>query len=146
MIPVLHFDHPEARRGTGDSNPFVSLQPRGQHSATICISSVHAISARTEHLQASWRWIVFLSRQMPPDWMPARRSLAESDVYESVVGEETAAAARAAIESTVVLPFYAHRERLKEVERFYAAVLDAAEGQVAPQQALSEAQQASKLK
>jgi multiple sugar transport system substrate-binding protein len=120
--------------------------PRGQRSATICISSVHAISAKTEHLQASWQWIVFLSRQMPPSSMPARRSLARSDAYEDAVGEEAAAAARAAIESTVVLPFYVHRERLQEIERFYAAVLDAAEGKAAPQQALSEAQGASKLK
>jgi multiple sugar transport system substrate-binding protein len=127
------------RRGT------VAL-PRDQRSATLCISSAYAISARTEHLQASWQWVAFLSRQMPPRWMPARRSLAESEDYERVAGAEAAAAARAAIESTVVLPFNVHQEQLKELERFYAAVLDAAEGQVAPQQALSEAQQASKLK
>jgi ABC-type glycerol-3-phosphate transport system substrate-binding protein len=120
--------------------------PRGQRSATFCISSVHAISARTEHLEASWQWIAFLSRQLPPRWMPARRSLAESEVYGDQVGEEEAAAARAAIESTVVLPFYMQKERLKEIEIWYDAVLDAAEGKASAQEALFEAQQKSKLK
>jgi ABC-type glycerol-3-phosphate transport system substrate-binding protein len=135
------------RPGGGKAiRPGVVALPRGQRSATICISSAHAVSAGTEHLEASWQWISFLSRQLPPRWMPARQSLAESEAYEDQVGEEGAAAARAAIESTVVLPFYMQKERLKEIEIFYSAVLDAAEGRATAREALFEAQQKSKLK
>jgi multiple sugar transport system substrate-binding protein len=120
--------------------------PRGKQSATICVCNTYALLSETEHVQASWQWIRFLSEQMPPRWMPARKALAASDEYEEEEGADVAAAARAAIESTVVLPFYMDEARMDEIELFYEAVIAAGEGEVTVPQALFEAQEKSKLK
>lgn len=77
--------------------------------------------------------------------MPARKALAASDEYEEQEGGDVAAAARAAIESAVVLPFYMDEARLDEVELFYEAVTAASEGETTVPQALFEAQEKSKL-
>jgi ABC-type glycerol-3-phosphate transport system substrate-binding protein len=119
--------------------------PRGQQTATFCVASVHSIWAETEHLEASWEWVDFLSRQAPPRWMPARRSTAESELYEKRVGAENASAARAAIASTLVLPFYLQEERLEAIEAFHEAVLEVCDEESIAQEALSEAQQASRF-
>ena len=38
----------------------------------------YAISSQTEHHDACWEWIAWLSEQVPYRQMPARRSLAAS--------------------------------------------------------------------
>jgi len=62
---------------------------------------VHFISAQTEHPQACWEWLKFLSEQVAiVQGVPARRSLAESEAYRWQVGEELAAVYLASLEQT----------------------------------------------
>jgi len=145
MIAGISDRFPNPGGGKAIHRGIVAL-PRGQHSAAFCLSTVYAISAKTEHPEASWQWIAFLSRQMPRSWMPARRSLLESDAYRDEVGEEVAAVARAVLDSEVILPFYMEKDRLEEIERFYDAVLAICEGEATTGEALFEAQQASRMK
>ena len=47
------------------------------------------ISAGTAHPEAAWRWLRFLSREVPaPDFLPARQNLISASAYAGVVGEE----------------------------------------------------------
>ena len=124
-------------------NQGVVVPPRGAQSATFCVSTVYAISARSAHPEASWQWISYLSKQMPLWGMPARRSLAESDAFEEAVGEQVATTARATMQSDLVLPFFLEERRMKAIGDFYRAVIDASEQVATPEVALGEAQQAS---
>jgi ABC-type glycerol-3-phosphate transport system substrate-binding protein len=66
----------------------------------------YAMSAGTQHPEAAWRWLSFLSQQELNDTMgqdtlstiPARRSVAESSGYWSKLDEEAQAAVRATLE------------------------------------------------
>ena len=63
--------------------------------------NAHFISAQTEHPQACWEWLKFLSEQVAiVQGVPARRSLAESEAYRWQVGEELAAVYLASLEQT----------------------------------------------
>jgi multiple sugar transport system substrate-binding protein len=57
------------------------------------------ISATTVHRQACWSWITFLSGQVgAARGLPARRSVAESDAYRRLAGDERAGAYLASLE------------------------------------------------
>ncbi len=61
-------------------------------------STGYYISAHTEQRQACWQWITFLTGQPDvPQGLPARRSVAESDVYRQRVGADRAAAHLASV-------------------------------------------------
>jgi ABC-type glycerol-3-phosphate transport system substrate-binding protein len=63
------------------------------------------ISKTTEHVQACWQWIGFLSQQTGPvSDIPARISVAESADYETTVGPQAAAVYRAAMRGGDQLP------------------------------------------
>jgi multiple sugar transport system substrate-binding protein len=96
-----------------------------------------AISGATEHPEACWQWIVFLSEQMPARTIPARKSLVESDEFEQAVGIEIADVARASVEDMVPIhPAY------YQIRELYQETIDAiVSGDVAPRQALEGAQQ-----
>ena len=66
--------------------------PRGSISGMAgAIADAYFISARTEHPEACWEWIKFLSDHLEPvSGVPARRSLAESAMFRQQVGEEMA--------------------------------------------------------
>ena len=49
------------------------------------------------------------------------------------------------MESTLVLPFYVQEERLEAIEDFYDAVIQVCDEESIAQEALFEAQQASRL-
>jgi multiple sugar transport system substrate-binding protein len=59
------------------------------------------ISAHTEARQACWQWITFLTEQssLAPG-LPSRRSVAESDAYRQIVGDERATVYQASITGT----------------------------------------------
>lgn len=136
------FPRPGQDRGV---NQGVVIPPRGTQSATFCVAAVYAVSARSEHPEASWQWISFLSTQMPTESMPPRQSLAASDAYEDAAGAEVAAAARAAMESDEIHAFYLDERRLEALEAFNDAVYAVCEGAMTAAEALGQAQQASKL-
>lgn len=76
-------------RGNGQAADVgVAPLPSGPGGAYVEISG-YFVSARTEHPQACWQWIAFLSGQSEIAWgLPARRSVAESERYrQRVVGE-----------------------------------------------------------
>jgi ABC-type glycerol-3-phosphate transport system substrate-binding protein len=77
--------------------------PRGQAMATLASAEGLFISAQCEHPDTAWLWIRFLSRQMSPFMMPARRSLAQSDAFATKVGGDVAMAAQAAMESAMLV-------------------------------------------
>jgi multiple sugar transport system substrate-binding protein len=64
----------------------------------------YTISSETEHPEAAWQLVAFLSRQMAPHQIPPRRSLVESGEYERLVGGEAAAAARDVLENGLPWP------------------------------------------
>ena len=69
----------------------VAPLPRDQVEASLPVVSGYFISANAADPQACWRWIDYLSRQPPePGALPVRRSVAESEEYERVVGAESA--------------------------------------------------------
>jgi multiple sugar transport system substrate-binding protein len=58
----------------------------------------YAISSQTQHPDAAWRLVTFLSQQIPGRHIPVRRSHAESEEYERQVGGDVAAVSRAVLE------------------------------------------------
>lgn len=76
--------------------------PRDAQSATLASIEGYFVSSQTQHPDACWQWISFLSEQTPYRLMPARKSLADSTAYEQQVGSDVAAVARASVESVMV--------------------------------------------
>ena len=72
--------------------------PDGAESTTLLYPHAYVINSQTPHPEAAWRWIAFLSERMDHRLIPARESLAQSDAYDDLVGEDTAAIARAFLE------------------------------------------------
>ena len=115
--------------------------PRDAQSATPAFIGGYAISAQSTHPEASWQWIKFLSEQTqtPYNMAPARKSLAESNAYEQLVGSDAANTARLSMESAVLLtpavvelvPFYVYGTALN-------AIID---GDSTPAEAMSRAQE-----
>lgn len=77
--------------------------PRDQAAMTMTLLNGLFISSDTEHPDEAWKWVSFLSQQMPTASMPARRSLAASDEYAQMVGIDVAATSRAAVEDALLI-------------------------------------------
>ena len=77
--------------------------PSDAQSATLVSTHGSAISSQAAQPDACWRWIMFLSQQLTYRFMPARRSVAESEAYEQQVGEEVAATARASMDNAMLV-------------------------------------------
>jgi multiple sugar transport system substrate-binding protein len=120
----------------------VAPLPVDAQASTLGFAMGYAISADTQHPEACWEWLTFLSEQMPPYVMPARRSLAESKAYEERVGPEVAAVARSSIEHALVVS-NAAADFEGEFEGFMQALTEIANGDVSAMEALTELQQNS---
>lgn len=116
--------------------------PRNETAASFGISEGLFMSTASEHPDEAWLWMKFLSRQVHPFQMPARRSLAESTIYEDYVGPEVALAARAALEDAVLV-----NPELLGFEVALGAMMEAFEqirsGEASPEIALQAAQEKS---
>jgi multiple sugar transport system substrate-binding protein len=87
----------------------------------------YGISTQTESPGAAWEWISFLGEQIPPTMIPARISVAKSDAYQQIMGQDLVDIATQALESSVMIPF----ERIgfeAEFELFSQAVEDIVAG------------------
>jgi len=116
--------------------------PSDAQSWTEVVVEGYAISSGTEHYDACWEWIAWLSEQVPYRFMPARRSLAESSAYEDQVGAEVAAVARASMEHAYILTPPAGLDQFEEaIEAFVDALEDILQGNKTPLEAMTEAQQ-----
>jgi ABC-type glycerol-3-phosphate transport system substrate-binding protein len=64
----------------------------------------YTISSETEHPEAAWQLVAFMSRQMAPHQIAPRRSLVGSGEYEQLAGGEAAAVARDVLENGLPWP------------------------------------------
>lgn len=118
--------------------------PRDAQSATIALVEGYFISSQTQHLDACWQWIAFLSKQIPNRLTPARRSLVESTAYERQVGRDAAAAIRESIAGELLLLPTSSPEGFEEIWGIFLEALEAIiNEQSTPQEAMDWAQRQS---
>jgi ABC-type glycerol-3-phosphate transport system substrate-binding protein len=114
--------------------------PRDRQSVTLIGTQGYFISAHTQHREACWRWVSFLSLQPPSRLAPARKSVLDSDAYERTVGKETVAAARYSLGNAVMIsPRLAAFGEVVE-ETFLPAIEAILEESATPEEALTAAQ------
>lgn len=77
--------------------------PSDARSFTAATVNAYAISAETQYPNECWQLVAFLSKQIPRNLVPARKSLTESAEYEQLVGHEVAVAARSSIEAATLV-------------------------------------------
>jgi ABC-type glycerol-3-phosphate transport system substrate-binding protein len=111
--------------------------PSDERASTLGILMAYAASADTGHPEACWEWMTFLSEQMPPFVLPARRSLAESTEYTDQVGAEIAAVARASIEDALILSNVQVTDLGQQTERFGETLVEIMNGNLAAMEALT---------
>ncbi len=114
--------------------------PRDRASFTLATVNGFFISAQTQHPDACWKWIMFLSEQMPTLNMPARMALAESGAYMQLVGVEVAEASRAAVRDAVLINpnLIGFEQALNVLGAAFTAIRD---GQTSAEAALNAAQE-----
>ena len=117
--------------------------PRDQLPATLATLEGYGISSETDHPDACWQWVKYLSQQMPLRSIPIRSVIRESAAYREQVGPEVAAVVQAAMAEDAVLVFVQNQELLA---RFIQSVVPVLAGQATAQEALLQAQQQSPLK
>jgi len=122
----------------------VAPLPRDQQAATLANVEAVAISPQTQHLQATWEWVRFLSDQVPRRLAPGRRSVAASSAFEERVGKETAATVRAALEHALVVPQEPAAVYRQLDSAWGQALDDILAARFSPSEALKQAQQRAK--
>ena len=115
--------------------------PRDLHSATFLDHQVYLVFSQTEAPDACWRWLAYLSEQMPHLMAPARRSLATSPAYEDRVGTEMAATVTSTMEGLLFFPPYPSEFERAASDAFVQALWQVMEGEATPEEALQWAQQ-----
>lgn len=129
----------------GDVNWGMVPLPRGETAASMGFAVGYGISADAEFPDACWEWIAYLTRQVPPVGIPARRSVVESKAYEEQVGAEEATTARASIEHVLFMGTSGW-EVLGTMQYFGEAMHKVSGGTATAQEALYEAQARSPFK
>jgi multiple sugar transport system substrate-binding protein len=119
--------------------------PRDQQAATMTLVSGYFVSAQTDHAEAAWEWIAFISQAIPNRLTPVRRSLTESAEFEQQVGSNVAAVARASLENALLLSpeLVEFEEALGLFNQAYEKVLD---GTSSAEEAMTWAQQQSEFR
>jgi multiple sugar transport system substrate-binding protein len=99
----------------------------------------YSIAANTPYPEACWQWISFLSRQLPAGTVPARKSVALSDVFTQQVGKDVATSVRAAMQSAVLVsPEAAAFGNVLGI--FYQGLQSVIEGNATAEEAMTQAQ------
>jgi multiple sugar transport system substrate-binding protein len=119
--------------------------PRGKEPATFAFTSGLVVSSETENPDACWKWIDFLTRQVPLYGMPVRKSLVESKTFEDEVGQDVAAVARASVEHALLFS-PAGWDIYGTFQIFGEAVEKINSGRVSAQEAMEWAQATSQYK
>ncbi len=116
--------------------------PGNLNAATSGFGTGYAISSQTEKPEAAWKWVVFLSEQIPQNLIPARRSLAESKEFGDRVGADIAnTALKSMQEVTLISPdLFGYQNAL---QNFSNAIMDIHNGDASAQEALNQAQDQS---
>ncbi|MBN1579739.1 MAG: sugar ABC transporter substrate-binding protein [Anaerolineae bacterium] len=119
--------------------------PVDRNPATLTLIEGYFISAQTEHPDACWTWISFLSQRIPLRSIPVRKSLTESSEFEQQVGRDIATVSRRSMENALMLsPELAEFEEALNV--FTQAFESILQGQSTPLEAMTWAQQESQFK
>jgi ABC-type glycerol-3-phosphate transport system substrate-binding protein len=119
--------------------------PQDQQATTLTLVEGYFVSAQSQHPDACWAWISFLSQALPNRQTPVRRSLLESDAYKERVGTEVASVARASMENALLLsPRLVEYEEALEV--FTQALESVLSGVSTAEEAMSWAQQQSEFR
>ena len=114
--------------------------PGGARTATLAIVGGYFISSQAQHPDACWQWISFLSEKMPPGAAPTRKSLAESNAYERLVGRDVTAGVRASMEDADLLS--PSLTEFDEAFNIFGRALDGiVSGRTTPEEAMTQAQQ-----
>ncbi|MHB1459271.1 MAG: extracellular solute-binding protein [Armatimonadota bacterium] len=78
--------------------------PQDVQAATVVGSFLLGISSRALEADACWRWLVYLSQQLPPDlFLPARTSLLNKINPEEISYQEALSAGSAALEGVLLI-------------------------------------------
>jgi multiple sugar transport system substrate-binding protein len=118
--------------------------PQDAQAVTTGFAGGYAISLASPHPEAAWKWLTFLSEQVPPDLVPARRSAAESREFSERYGDEIAAAARRSVETiTLISPNLVQFQT--PLEAFSQAVQSIVDGSTTAQEALDGAQKQAEV-
>jgi hypothetical protein len=84
----------------------IATFPADRRGGTYALGRGFCITTQAADPQTAWQLVSFLSRQLPENGFPARRSVAVSESYIQREGEEDAAVAAASMENAVLLsPF-----------------------------------------
>ena len=119
--------------------------PRDREPAALTLIDGYYISARTQYPDACWKWISFLTQQLPNRQTPARKSLVESNEYKQRVGDEVAAVTQASLEKALLLsPTLAEYDEVLTIfgKAFEAIMTE----QSTAEEAMTAAQEESPLK
>ncbi len=77
--------------------------PSGQTSFALAFFEGAAIPIKSLHPNEAWKWISFLSRQVPNRAIPARLELTQSEAFAQQAGEEFAEVGRHAMNGALLL-------------------------------------------
>ena len=115
--------------------------PRDARSATGGMCGGYAISSQTQHRDAAWQWVAFLSRQTRDYVVPVRKSIVESVEYERQVGEDIAALVQPSLESGLFFSPRMYTRFEGTLDLFGEAVDRVTSGDWTAQEAMDWAQQ-----
>ncbi len=111
--------------------------PRRAQPFSYAYCDIYAISAQTQYPEAAWKWLSFLSWQIPLRHAPARISVAQSEAYTGQVGGDNAAIMLAALEQAT-FPYGRRLNDIQEVLNYFFASIDRIiDEKLSPQEALS---------
>jgi multiple sugar transport system substrate-binding protein len=78
--------------------------PREVQAASLGMGEYLFVFQDAQHPEECWQWMTFVSEHMAPEWLaPVRKSQAESEPYEQLVGDELATAVRATADDILVV-------------------------------------------
>jgi multiple sugar transport system substrate-binding protein len=77
--------------------------PGDVNAATSGFGTGFAISAQAEKPEAAWKWVVYLSEQIPQALIPARQSLTDSKAFQDHFGEEAASVALYSLQNVALI-------------------------------------------
>jgi ABC-type glycerol-3-phosphate transport system substrate-binding protein len=117
----------------------VSL-PQGEQPFSFASYNLLTISSQSENPDAAWKWIAFLTEQLPLPLMPARMSVAESDVFNNHIGDEITTVALESIDGANFLSASMNEEILDGWRTFFDAVGRIVNDNLTPSEALDWAQ------
>lgn len=120
--------------------------PRDVKQIAFGSSEGYYVTSLTEHPNACWQWIKFLSRYAPERFIPPRKSIVESSEYGNEIGGSVETI-RAALSGELLLnPTNATEDLEADYGLFAQAIQEIATGALTPAQAMEQAQQEAKLK